>query len=67
MTTLDKIKDIESEMAKTQKNKATSHHLGTLKAKLAKLRRELLMPSSGAGSGPGAGFDVAKTGFEKCI
>lgn len=48
-------------MAKTQKNKATSYHLGTLKAKLAKLRRELLMPSSGGG-GPGVGFDVAKTG-----
>jgi len=27
-TTVDKIKDIEAEMAKTQKNKATSYHLG---------------------------------------
>jgi ribosome-interacting GTPase 1 len=28
-TTMDKIKDIEAEMAKTQKNKNTSFHLGT--------------------------------------
>jgi len=60
-TTVDKIKDIEAEMAKTQKNKATSFHLGQLKAKLAKLKRELLEPSGGGGGG-GVGFDVARTG-----
>lgn len=49
------------QMARTQKNKATSFHLGQLKAKLAKLKRELLTPSSGGGGG-GAGFDVARTG-----
>jgi len=49
-------------MARTQKNKATSHHLGTLKAKLAKLRRELIEPKGGGGAKPGEGFDVAKTG-----
>lgn len=48
-------------MARTQKNKATSYHLGQLKAKLAKLKRELLTPTSGGG-GAGAGFDVARTG-----
>lgn len=94
-----KIKEIEDEMARTQKNKATSGHLGMLKvrlcsavllqqpssstpffrvckavdhlgqatclrqqlstlllqAKLAKLRRELLEPSSGGGAGAGKG------------
>jgi uncharacterized protein len=60
-TTVDKIKDIESEMAKTQKNKATSYHLGQLKAKLAKLKRELLTPTT-TGGGGGSGFDVARTG-----
>ncbi|KAI9217551.1 P-loop containing nucleoside triphosphate hydrolase protein [Blastocladiella britannica] len=65
MSIVQRIKDIEDEMAKTQKNKATSHHLGTLKAKLAKLRRELLTPTSGAGGGPGVGFDVAKTGVAR--
>lgn len=60
-TILEKIADIESEMARTQKNKATSSHLGLLKAKLAKLRRELITPKS-QGGGTGDGFDVAKTG-----
>ncbi|CDO68702.1 hypothetical protein BN946_scf184652.g29 [Trametes cinnabarina] len=46
-----------------QKNKATSYHLGQLKAKLAKLRRELLGPSGGGGGGGGVGFDVARTGI----
>lgn len=60
-TTVAKINAIQDEMAKTQKNKATSYHLGQLKAKLAKLRRELIEPKS-SGGGPGIGFDVAKTG-----
>ncbi len=49
------------QMARTQKNKATAGHLGLLKARLAKLRRELITPKGGSG-GPGEGFDVAKTG-----
>lgn len=50
-------------MARTQKNKATSFHLGQLKAKLAKLKRELLAgPSGSGGGGGGMGFDVARTG-----
>jgi len=60
-TILEKIADIENEMARTQKNKATAGHLGMLKAKLAKLRRELITPKS-QGGGTGEGFDVAKTG-----
>ena len=46
-----KIEEIEYEMSKTQKNKATAGHLGMLKAKLAKLRRELITPKSQGGSG----------------
>lgn len=64
MSIVEKIKEIELEMARTQKNKATSFHLGTLKAKLAKLRRELLTPTGGGGGG-GIGFDVAKTGVAR--
>lgn len=60
-TLVEKIKAIEDEMARTQKNKATSAHLGMLKAKLAKHKRELITPKSGGG-GAGEGFDVAKTG-----
>lgn len=61
MNALEKIKEIEAEMARTQKNKATSGHLGLLKAKLAKLRREVLMPRAGGANSEG-GFDVSKTG-----
>ncbi|CAG0879293.1 unnamed protein product [Cyprideis torosa] len=61
MSILEKIADIEAEMARTQKNKATAGHLGLLKARLAKLRRELITPKGGGG-GTGEGFDVAKTG-----
>lgn len=49
-------------MARTQKNKATEHHLGSLKAKLAKLRNELLVEQQGSGGGGGEGFDVARLG-----
>jgi len=48
MGIVEKIKDIEHEMSRTQKNKATEGHLGSLKAKLAKLRRELMeVPKKG--------------------
>lgn len=57
------IAKIEAEMARTQKNKATSYHLGTLKAKIAKLRREIITPrGSGGTKEVGAGFDVTKSG-----
>eukprot|EP01132_Coremiostelium_polycephalum_P002046 gene2046-2518_t len=63
MSLVQKIKEVEDEMARTQKNKATSFHLGVLKAKLAKYKRELLLgPSKGAGGGAGEGFDVSKSG-----
>ncbi|KAK4621364.1 Ribosome-interacting GTPase 2 [Fulvia fulva] len=57
----DKIKEIEDEMSRTQKNKATNYHLGLLKGKLARLRAQLLEPTTAAGGG-GAGFDVSKSG-----
>ena len=38
------------QMARTQKNKATALHLGLLKARLAKLRRELITPKGGGGA-----------------
>ncbi|KAG2378778.1 hypothetical protein C9374_007926 [Naegleria lovaniensis] len=63
MSILQQIKNIEDEMERTQKNKATAYHLGTLKAKLAKLRRELLTESTKKkGGGAGEGFDVNKSG-----
>mmetsp|Transcript_18860 Transcript_18860/g.56547 ORF Transcript_18860/g.56547 Transcript_18860/m.56547 type:complete len:430 (-) Transcript_18860:85-1374(-) len=58
-TILDKIAEIEDEMARTQRNKATANHLGMLKAKLAKLRRDLIAPPKSGGKG-GDGFDVKR-------
>jgi ribosome-interacting GTPase 1 len=61
MSVAQKIADIEAEIARTQRNKATEYHLGLLKAKLAKFKRELI-EGSGGKSGGGEGFDVSKTG-----
>ena len=49
-------------MARTQKNKATEGHLGLLKAKLAKLRREQVDSVMRTGGSKGKGFDVIKSG-----
>jgi small GTP-binding protein len=57
-----KILEIEAEMARTQKNKATEGHLGLLKAKLAKLRREQVETVMRSGGSKGEGFDVIKSG-----
>jgi len=61
MGILEKIAEIEREIGRTQKNKATEYHLGTLKAKLAKYRGQLLEPSGKKGE-KGEGFDVLKSG-----
>lgn len=55
----ERIKEIEEEMARTQVNKATEYHLGVLKAKLAKLRRQLTSPKK---TGGGLGFEMRKSG-----
>lgn len=60
-----RIKELETEYARTQKNKATEGHLGLLKAKLSKLRRELLESATQGKKGGGAGergFEVSKSG-----
>ncbi|MBD3210080.1 TGS domain-containing protein [Candidatus Micrarchaeota archaeon] len=55
----ERIKEIEEEIARTQVNKATEYHLGVLKAKLAKLRRQLTAPKK---TGGGGGFETRKSG-----
>merc|ERR1739844_690450 len=66
MGILEKISEIEKEISRTQKNKATEYHLGTIKAKLAKYRGQLLEPSSKAGE-KGEGFDVLKSGDARAV
>jgi len=57
----EKIKGIEEEMAKTKVNKATNHHLGLLRAKLARLRQEQ-DDNRGRGKASSQGYDVKKSG-----
>lgn len=52
------------QVARTQKNKATEYHLGLLKAKLAKLRTELMEGGKSSG-GKGEGFDVMKVSYRE--
>ena len=56
----DKIKKIEEEIFNTQKNKATEHHIGKLKAKIAKLRDESDKRKSKVTKGKG--FQIKKSG-----
>lgn len=57
----EKIKKIEDDLHRTQVNKKTEHHVGLLKAKLAKLRREQ-EEQQARRSGSSIGFDVKKSG-----
>ena len=62
-STLAKIAEVESELARTQKNKATEYHVGLLKAKLARLKSEVVAAATkGSGGRAGDGFDVTKVG-----
>ncbi|KAA8911574.1 hypothetical protein TRICI_003778 [Trichomonascus ciferrii] len=62
MGVLEKIQQIQEELARTQKNKATEYHIGLLKGKLARYRQQLLEPPPGSSSSPGQGFEVSKSG-----
>lgn len=55
----DEIKKIEEEIRNTPYNKASSHHIGRLKARLAKLRDEAQRRVS---TKAGGGFSVKKSG-----
>lgn len=62
MSNLSKINDIEAELARTQKNKATMSHICSLKARLAVLKRDIIAETKSKGGPKGEGFDVQKTG-----
>eukprot|EP00049_Salpingoeca_infusionum_P009995 m.169765 g.169765 ORF g.169765 m.169765 type:complete len:367 (-) comp14506_c0_seq1:1730-2830(-) len=67
MGILEKIGEIEAEIKRTQKNKATEYHLGLLKAKLARYRAQLI-EAANASSGPkGEGFEVQKSGDSRVV
>ena len=56
----EQIAEIEKEIAKTQKNKATDHHIGSLYGKIAKLK-ELAEKKKSQGA-MGKGYFIKKSG-----
>ena len=61
----EKIKEIQDQIHKTQINKATEFHIGLLKAKIARLKREMQENVHGRTMHSGGeiiGFDVRKAG-----
>lgn len=58
----EKIKAIQDEILKTQLNKATEHHVGLLKAKIAKLKREQEKTQSKKSGISSDGFDIRRSG-----
>jgi small GTP-binding protein len=60
MTIEEQIKEIEEEISTTKYNKATQHHIGKLKAKLARLREEA--DARAASKGGGRGYALSKSG-----
>ncbi len=60
-TIAEQIKEIEAEILKTQKNKATEFHIGKLKAKIAALKRDQEKQAAAQGGG-GVSYAVRKSG-----
>src|ERR671914_1737859 len=61
----EKIKEIQDQIHRTQINKATEFHIGLLKAKIARLKREMQENVHGKtrhSGGENIGFDVRKAG-----
>lgn len=67
MGIVEKIEQIQQELSRTQKNKATEYHIGLLKGKLARYRQQLLEPAPGSSSSPGTGFEVSKSGDARVV
>ena len=57
----EQIKELEDELVKTPYNKATSKHIGRIKAKIARLRDDAVNRAMKAGGG-GEGYQVKKSG-----
>src|SRR5512137_2143133 len=57
----EQIKELEDELVKTPYNKATSKHIGRVKAKIARLKDEAVNRAMKSGGG-GEGYNVKKSG-----
>ena len=60
MSREDKIKELEEELKTTKYNKRTQHHVGLVKAKIAKLKEEI--DTRKKGEGKHVGYVLKKTG-----
>ena len=60
-----RVKELEEELATTKYNKSTQHHIGLVKAKLAKIKDEY--QKKAASKGKGEGFSVRRTGDATAI
>ncbi len=60
-----KVKELEEELSTTKYNKRTQHHIGLVKAKLAKLKEEY--QKKAAGKGKQEGFSVKRSGDATAI
>ena len=56
----ERIRELEEELKKTPYNKATQHHIGLIKAQIAKLREKI--EKKAAGRGATKGYTIKKTG-----
>lgn len=63
MGSFEKVKELESELSKTKYNKATQHHIGLIKAKIAHLREKQFASKGGKGEG----YSVKKSGDASVI
>tara|TARA_Y100000310_G_scaffold104351_1_gene102704 strand:- start:15523 stop:16617 length:1095 start_codon:yes stop_codon:yes gene_type:complete len=60
MGDIDRIQELEEELRTTKYNKKSQHHIGLIKAKLARLKENFVKKSSGKGKQDG--FTVSKSG-----